>query len=51
MIAHIDKSTYKEQSRPDHLKETGERAWIIGIPLRIPHPVSYTHLDVYKRQP
>ena len=42
MIAHIDKSTQKEQSIPDHLKETGELAWIIGIPLRIPHLAKLT---------
>lgn len=42
MIAHIDKSTHKEQSIPDHLKETGELAWIIGIPLRIPHLAKLT---------
>ena len=33
------------------LKEEVERAAALGISLITFHPVSYTHLDVYKRQP
>ncbi|WP_343248602.1 CRISPR-associated helicase Cas3' [Diplocloster hominis] len=42
MIAHINKDTKEEQSVSAHLKETGELAWKIGIPLRIPHLAKLT---------